>query len=106
MVTFLFYILFFFIAAYTERSELACLSDAAILIFSVQTKLVKPKAMEPLTPVALRGPVPIPPQRANKAANAVSSGINQTKLTSAVPPNVINSLSGPEPGNVMSICSC
>ncbi|TWW55226.1 inositol polyphosphate 5-phosphatase OCRL isoform X1 [Takifugu flavidus] len=60
----------------------------------VQTKLVKPKAMEPFTPVALRGPVPIPPQRANKAANAVSSGINQTKLTSAVPPNVINSLSG------------
>lgn len=64
--------------------------------------------MEPFTPVALRGPVPIPPQRANKAANAVSSGINQTKLTSAVPPNVINSLSGPQtkPGNVMSIGSC
>uniref|UniRef100_A0A674N9E0 phosphoinositide 5-phosphatase n=1 Tax=Takifugu rubripes TaxID=31033 RepID=A0A674N9E0_TAKRU len=61
-----------------------CLSDADILISSVQTKLVKPKAMEPFTPVALRGPVPIPPQRANKAANAVSSGINQTKLTSAV----------------------
>lgn len=64
--------------------------------------------MEPFTPVALRGPVPIPPQRANKAATAVSSGINQTKLPSAVPPNVINSLSGPQtkPGNVMSIGSC
>lgn len=49
--------------------------------------------MEPFTPVALRGTVPIPPQRTNKAANSVSSGINPPKTTSALPPNVINSVS-------------
>lgn len=49
--------------------------------------------MEPFTPVALRGPVPIPPQRTNKAANSVSSGINPPITTSALPPNVINSVS-------------
>lgn len=49
--------------------------------------------MEPFTPVSLRGPGPIPPQRTNKAANSVSSGINPPKSTSALPPNVINSAS-------------
>lgn len=69
------------------------ISDTALLIFSVQTKLVKPKAMEPFTPVALRGPVPIPPHRTNKAANSVSSGINPPKTSSALPSNAINSVS-------------
>lgn len=77
-----------------------CHSDTAILIFSVQTKLVNPKAMEPLTPVALRGPVPIPPQR-TKVANSVSSAINPPKPTSALRPNVINSVmaNSTKPGN-------
>uniref|UniRef100_M4AGN5 phosphoinositide 5-phosphatase n=1 Tax=Xiphophorus maculatus TaxID=8083 RepID=M4AGN5_XIPMA len=39
--------------------------------------LSKPKAMEPLTPAAHRGPVPVPPQRATKTAN--SSGDHQTR---------------------------
>ncbi|XP_051275525.1 inositol polyphosphate 5-phosphatase OCRL isoform X2 [Dicentrarchus labrax] len=55
----------------------------------VQSKLTKPKAMEPLAPAALRGPVPIPPQRANKAG----SGVNPPKSTSALPPDRNNSLS-------------
>uniref|UniRef100_A0A8C4E8M4 phosphoinositide 5-phosphatase n=1 Tax=Dicentrarchus labrax TaxID=13489 RepID=A0A8C4E8M4_DICLA len=50
----------------------------------VQSKLTKPKAMEPLAPAALRGPVPIPPQRANKAG----SGVNPPKSTSALPPDL------------------
>uniref|UniRef100_A0A4W6FVF9 phosphoinositide 5-phosphatase n=1 Tax=Lates calcarifer TaxID=8187 RepID=A0A4W6FVF9_LATCA len=37
----------------------------------VQSKLAKPKAMEPIAPTTPRGPVPIPPQRANKTANLV-----------------------------------
>uniref|UniRef100_A0A8C4E7K7 phosphoinositide 5-phosphatase n=1 Tax=Dicentrarchus labrax TaxID=13489 RepID=A0A8C4E7K7_DICLA len=45
--------------------------------------------MEPLAPAALRGPVPIPPQRANKAG----SGVNPPKSTSALPPDRNNSLS-------------
>lgn len=49
--------------------------------------------MEPFTPVAARGPVPIPPQRTNKAVNSVSSGIHPPKTTSAPPPNVIDSVS-------------
>lgn len=61
------------------------------LIFSVQSKLTKPKAMEPLAPTALRGPVPIPPQRATKTANSVGSGVNPPKSTSALPPNLNNS---------------
>lgn len=68
-------------------------SDAAFLIFSVQTQLGKPKEMEPFTPVVLRGPVPIPPQRTNKAVNSVSSGINPPQTTSALPPTAINSVS-------------
>ncbi|XP_074505500.1 inositol polyphosphate 5-phosphatase OCRL isoform X4 [Sebastes fasciatus] len=40
----------------------------------VESKLTKPKAMEPFTPTAMRGPVPIPPQRANKTVNSLSSG--------------------------------
>lgn len=47
--------------------------------------------MEPLAPTALRGPVPIPPQRANKTANSVGSGVNPPKSTSALPPNLNNS---------------
>lgn len=76
-------------------------SDTGILIFSVQTRLVKPKAMEPFTPVALRGPVPIPPQRTNKAANSVGTGNNPPKHASALPPSVINSVSANQtkPGN-------
>lgn len=69
------------------------ISDTALLIFLVQTKLVKPRAMEPFTPVALRGPVPVPPQRINKAVNSVSFGINPPKTSSALPLNVINSVS-------------
>lgn len=49
--------------------------------------------MEPFTPVALRGPVPVPPQRINKAVNSVSFGINPPNTSSALPPNVINSVS-------------
>ncbi|XP_047440581.1 inositol polyphosphate 5-phosphatase OCRL isoform X2 [Mugil cephalus] len=45
----------------------------------------KPKAMEPLTPAAQRGPVPIPPQRTTKMANTV--GVNPPKSTSALTPN-------------------
>ncbi|XP_041653295.1 inositol polyphosphate 5-phosphatase OCRL isoform X2 [Cheilinus undulatus] len=49
----------------------------------VESKRKKPQAMEPLAPTALRGPVPIPPQRANKTANSVGSGENAPKSTSA-----------------------
>lgn len=69
------------------------MSDTTLLIVSVKTKLVKPKAMEPFPPVALRGPVPVPPQRANKTAQSVSSGINPPKSINSLPPNVINSVS-------------
>ncbi|XP_034545672.1 inositol polyphosphate 5-phosphatase OCRL [Notolabrus celidotus] len=56
----------------------------------VESKRKKPKAMEPLAPTALRGPVPIPPQRVNKTANSVNSGVNAPKSTSALPPNLNN----------------
>ncbi|XP_038555041.1 inositol polyphosphate 5-phosphatase OCRL isoform X1 [Micropterus salmoides] len=59
----------------------------------VESKLTKPKAMEPLAPAALRGPVPIPPQRANRNANSVGSGVNPPKSSSALPPNLNNSMS-------------
>ncbi|XP_035524875.1 inositol polyphosphate 5-phosphatase OCRL isoform X2 [Morone saxatilis] len=55
----------------------------------VQSKLTKPKAMEPPAPAALRGPVPIPPQRANK----VGSGVNPPKSASALPPDRNNGMS-------------
>ncbi|XP_075337839.1 inositol polyphosphate 5-phosphatase OCRL isoform X2 [Odontesthes bonariensis] len=48
----------------------------------VSSKLPKPKTMEPLTPAAHRGPVPIPPQRATKTANNMSSGVGTPKSTS------------------------
>uniref|UniRef100_A0A3Q3NRH5 phosphoinositide 5-phosphatase n=1 Tax=Labrus bergylta TaxID=56723 RepID=A0A3Q3NRH5_9LABR len=56
----------------------------------VESKQIKPKVMEPLAPAALRGPVPIPPQRANKTANSVGSGVNAPKSTSALPQNLNN----------------
>lgn len=72
---------------------MVCFLLTVMFNFSVQSKLAKPKAMEPLAPTAVRGPVPIPPQRANKTANSVSSGINPPKSTSALPPNLNNSVS-------------
>ncbi|XP_056155626.1 inositol polyphosphate 5-phosphatase OCRL isoform X3 [Lampris incognitus] len=45
--------------------------------------------MEPFTPVPSRGPVPIPPQRANKVA--MLSGANQPKSTNAMPSSLNNS---------------
>ncbi|XP_008274031.1 inositol polyphosphate 5-phosphatase OCRL isoform X1 [Stegastes partitus] len=56
----------------------------------VESKPTQPKAMEPLAPSAQRGPVPIPPQRATKTANA---GVSLPKSTSALPPNLNNSTS-------------
>ncbi|KAM9849522.1 inositol polyphosphate 5-phosphatase OCRL [Aulostomus maculatus] len=41
--------------------------------------------MEPLAQIPPRGPVPIPPQRANKTSNSVSSGVNPPKQTSSLP---------------------
>lgn len=60
------------------------------LYFLVQPTLTKPKAMEPIAPIVVRGPVPIPPQRANKTTN---SGVNPPRSTSALPPNLNNSVS-------------
>uniref|UniRef100_A0A3Q3VSB2 phosphoinositide 5-phosphatase n=1 Tax=Mola mola TaxID=94237 RepID=A0A3Q3VSB2_MOLML len=54
----------------------------------IQSKPTKSKAMEPLTPTALRGPVPIPTQRAIKTANSVISGINADTSTNALPANL------------------
>ncbi|XP_062416552.1 inositol polyphosphate 5-phosphatase OCRL isoform X4 [Pungitius pungitius] len=54
----------------------------------VESKLPKPKAMEPFASTA-----PTPPQRANKAANSVGSGVNPPKSTNALPPNLNNSRS-------------
>ncbi|XP_055368394.1 inositol polyphosphate 5-phosphatase OCRL isoform X2 [Betta splendens] len=54
----------------------------------VQSNHTKLKAMEPTPPPFPRGTDPIPPQRANKTANSVSSGANPPKPTSALPPNV------------------
>ncbi|KAM9741824.1 inositol polyphosphate 5-phosphatase OCRL isoform 2-T2 [Menidia menidia] len=56
---------------------------------SVQDQVAsKPKTMEPLTPAAHRGPVPIPPQRAPKKANTMTTGVNTPKST-----NLINNTS-------------
>ncbi|XP_071313528.1 inositol polyphosphate 5-phosphatase OCRL isoform X2 [Trachinotus anak] len=55
----------------------------------VESKLTKPKAMEPVAPTTPRGPVPIPPQRANKTVNSVGSeGVNPSKSASALPANL------------------
>ncbi|XP_022615723.1 inositol polyphosphate 5-phosphatase OCRL-1 isoform X2 [Seriola dumerili] len=57
----------------------------------VESKLTKSKAMEPLVPTTPRGPVPIPPQRANKAVNSVGSeGVNPSKSAGALPPKLNN----------------
>ncbi|XP_023253785.1 inositol polyphosphate 5-phosphatase OCRL-1 isoform X2 [Seriola lalandi dorsalis] len=57
----------------------------------VESKLTKSKAMEPLVPTTPRGPVPIPPQRANKTVNSVGSeGVNPSKSASALPPKLNN----------------
>lgn len=72
-------------------------------MFAAQSKLKTQKAMEPITPTALRGPVPIPPQRANKAAHSVGSGGNPPKSTTALPLNLNNSMSSNQTnrGNVL-----
>ncbi|XP_008418865.1 inositol polyphosphate 5-phosphatase OCRL isoform X1 [Poecilia reticulata] len=57
----------------------------------VASKLSKPKVMEPLTPAAYRGPVPVPPQRAIKTAN--SSGDHQTR-TCIAPVSNLNNAAG------------
>ncbi|XP_062249362.1 inositol polyphosphate 5-phosphatase OCRL isoform X1 [Platichthys flesus] len=57
----------------------------------VESKVSKQKAMEPLAPTTPRGPVPIPPQRINKTANPVGSGVNPSKPAPALPPNHHNS---------------
>lgn len=49
--------------------------------------------MEPISPAAFRGPVPIPPQRANRNTNAVNSGVNPAKTASPLLPNFNNSMS-------------
>ncbi|XP_007569748.1 inositol polyphosphate 5-phosphatase OCRL isoform X2 [Poecilia formosa] len=54
----------------------------------VASKPSKPKAMEPLTPAAYRGPVPVPPQRATKTAN--SSGDHLTRTCTAPASNLNN----------------
>ncbi|XP_042274063.1 inositol polyphosphate 5-phosphatase OCRL isoform X1 [Thunnus maccoyii] len=59
----------------------------------VESKPTKPKAMEPIAPITPRGPVPIPPQRGNKTANSVGSGVSTPKSTGALPPNLNNSTS-------------
>ncbi|XP_029917328.1 inositol polyphosphate 5-phosphatase OCRL isoform X2 [Myripristis murdjan] len=58
-----------------------------------ESKPKLPKAMEPLVPAPHRGPVPIPPQRANKTANSMVSGANPPKSTSALPLSLNNSTS-------------
>ncbi|KAM4622182.1 inositol polyphosphate 5-phosphatase OCRL isoform 2-T2 [Polymixia lowei] len=63
----------------------------------VESKVTTPRAMEPPAPAPLRA-VPIPPQRANKTANAVVSGANPPKSTSALPPNLNNSSSTNQAG--------
>ncbi|XP_030001079.1 inositol polyphosphate 5-phosphatase OCRL isoform X2 [Sphaeramia orbicularis] len=59
----------------------------------VESKPTKPEAMEPMAPTTPRGPVPIPPQRANKGTNSLGSGANLPKTSSALPPNLNNSTS-------------
>nr|XP_046261622.1 inositol polyphosphate 5-phosphatase OCRL isoform X2 [Scatophagus argus] len=56
----------------------------------VQSNLTKPKAMEPLAPKALRGPVPFPPQGKNKTANSVGPGAIPPRSIAAQPPNLNN----------------
>ncbi|XP_015243901.1 PREDICTED: inositol polyphosphate 5-phosphatase OCRL-1 [Cyprinodon variegatus] len=56
----------------------------------VAAKPSKPKAMEPLTPAAYRGPVPIPPQRPTKTANSFPGGDNQAKSIKAPVSNLNN----------------
>ncbi|XP_038145456.1 inositol polyphosphate 5-phosphatase OCRL isoform X2 [Cyprinodon tularosa] len=56
----------------------------------VAAKPSKPKAMEPLTPAAYRGPVPIPPQRPTKTANSLAIGDNQAKSIKAPVSNLNN----------------
>uniref|UniRef100_A0A667ZDP8 phosphoinositide 5-phosphatase n=1 Tax=Myripristis murdjan TaxID=586833 RepID=A0A667ZDP8_9TELE len=58
-----------------------------------ESKPKLPKAMEPLVPAPHRGPVPIPPQRANKTANSMVSGANPPKSTSALPLSLNNTQS-------------
>ncbi|XP_068596400.1 inositol polyphosphate 5-phosphatase OCRL [Brachionichthys hirsutus] len=58
-----------------------------------QSNLKKLKAMEPRAPAAVRGPAPIPAQRASKNANSVNSGVNPPKPTSTVFPNHDNTVS-------------
>lgn len=62
-------------------------------MFAVHSKRAQPKAMEPISPAAFRGPVPIPPQRANRNTNVVNSGVNPAKTASALLPNFNNSMS-------------
>ncbi|XP_063732450.1 inositol polyphosphate 5-phosphatase OCRL isoform X4 [Eleginops maclovinus] len=71
----------------------------------VESLLKKPKTMEPLAPTVLRGPVPIPPQRANKTANSVGSGVNPSKSTTALPPTLNNSRSTNQTDPVQSLAS-
>ncbi|XP_033992763.1 inositol polyphosphate 5-phosphatase OCRL isoform X4 [Trematomus bernacchii] len=71
----------------------------------VESILKKPKTMEPLAPTVLRGPVPIPPQRANKTVNSVGSGVNPPKSTTALPPNLNNSRSTNKTDPVQSLAS-
>ncbi|XP_037117609.1 inositol polyphosphate 5-phosphatase OCRL isoform X1 [Syngnathus acus] len=49
----------------------------------VQLSPRKPRAMDPL---AQKGRVPVPPQRGNKTANCVDSGVDTPSLTNALPP--------------------
>lgn len=49
--------------------------------------------MEPISPAAFRGPVPIPPQRANRNTSAVNSGGNPAKPSSSLLPSFNNSMS-------------
>ncbi|KAL3044621.1 hypothetical protein OYC64_012999 [Pagothenia borchgrevinki] len=71
----------------------------------VESILKKPKTMEPRAPTVLRGPVPIPPQRANKTVNSVGSGVNPPKSTTALPPNLNNSRSTNKTDPVQSLAS-
>ncbi|KAF7660888.1 hypothetical protein LDENG_00273710 [Lucifuga dentata] len=59
----------------------------------VESKHTNLKTMEPLAPAPPRGPAPIPPQRVNKMASPVVSTVNLPKSTSALPPNLNNSMS-------------
>ncbi|KAM4733011.1 inositol polyphosphate 5-phosphatase OCRL isoform 2-T2 [Anableps anableps] len=56
----------------------------------VAIKPSKPKAMEPLTPAAFRGPVPVPPQRATKTVTSLVGGDNQAKTFNTPVSNINN----------------